>query len=45
VQLKTLLGINASWVDAATPTGWTPLMYASYHGHEQCVELLLKSGR
>lgn len=44
MQLRTLLQIGAGWVNAVTPTGWTPLMYACFNGHHECVELLLKSG-
>ena len=41
--VSELLAHNAS-VDAADKAGATPLIVASYGGHAQCVDLLLKAG-
>ena len=31
-------------VDSLTPGGYTPLLYAAWHGHSQCVKTLINAG-
>ena len=41
--MATLIAHGAD-VNARADDGWTPLMYASYHGHAKVVEALLDAG-